>query len=993
MAAQKGETVGWREGSQPPASLEMEMISPRPKSSLGGSLVLSEIDDAIEATHEAERNRRNNTRRSVAAALHASHVLSVMKRKAVARRKESAANELSSKTNGSTTPQRKRMSRQVTQLLSQVNEPGILDSDGEIDAISPTRKREGRKIINADGTEGLLSPDGARQRRGSRERESSDGNNDLDPSLDDGTISHHADDQESHRNHNERSNSESDRAAVESAQRRFAGTNGNSHNNGHPRICGGIAGVSTSPCCARCVFMPGSLALGLWDLFIGTFVLAQLVYAVMVMCYADQCFPTIMLLVSGSVRICINLLDFIFNARIAYIVPLESPAVKAFRTLGARESGSGRRQSLRRKQFANRMQSVNHIDDGMRITSKTRASMRQMAVFEHLSDCADDTVLVTGFRALLDDYVLSQGLAWFSVDLGVALIPAELVFSAVFHPSSEFLEHLDASVRARIVTNQTSDPSAPTTFLFLLLFLPAILKAAKLLTTSRLSDSISHTLSRLRTAGGSAENVLSVLWLFAFLLIFAHTAACFFYLIARYEAFSAHSRTGEQLHSRYSATYSGASDPPSWVHAQGLENEGFLPRFVTALYWSTVTLTSTGYGDVIPVTYLERWYNVIVCLLGALVYATIFGRVTTMFNSMNTMNDLYRKKFTQVNRFMAVYGLPTEMRMRIRKQVKFDWALTSGVNVDDVISELPYSLQVEVRRSILQDSLENMPLMQQIGKEAITALLMFMNVRQCISGTCIIKEGDPATQMFFVKSGRLAVLKDGKKIHTLTDGAIFGEVGLLLGLARTASIVSETRSVYFALAGDAYARIMCMYPRFHELLERRALARLQGAIDSDARAASLVHQIATTTITKTNSLVASELLVDTAFAMAEREGMVLDHKKLGRAVEGEEEEEQEEEEEAEEAGEEEVAREDGEPGDDGGVKGVGTGSVVVEGEEGGVSKRGMNHRNVSANVSQQLLAQMTQLLSKVQRMEDQIDHLMEMDKISSTTERWRAWNV
>ena len=57
-----------------------------------------------------------------------------------------------------------------------------------------------------------------------------------------------------------------------------------------------------------------------------------------------------------------------------------------------------------------------------------------------------------------------------------------------------------------------------------------------------------------------------------------------------------------------------------------------------------------------------------------------------------------------------------------------------------------------------------------------------------------------------------------------------------------------------------------MYPQFHELLELRALARLRGAIHSDTRAASLVHKIATSTITKTNSLVASELLVDTAVA-------------------------------------------------------------------------------------------------------------------------------
>ena len=957
------------------APVSLEITSSGHEPSIGDDVVYSSVNGAIETTRKAERLRRQRTRRSIAAAFHASHVLTMMKRKVSSRRRAASAAATTGNKNADTKSgtdnsatldtsaltrdalstrlsppsrkgsfrRRKRISRQVTQLLSVVSDASIDYRACEIDTISHTSPE-------ANPTKGLFSQDGTQREQElhgmSHIRENDDSDSEYE-SCD------HVDDQESNHSSHKRSQDTPNSAKIKRAQQAFADQTG------------GADVLSTHRCTTRCAFMPGSLALGLWDLFIGTFVLAQLVYAVMVMCFSDQIFPTIMLLVSGSVRVCVNLLDFIFNTRIAYVVPLEPAAIKAFRTLGARESGSERRHSLRRKQFGNGLQPKNQIE-GNRITAKTRASMRQMAVFENLTHNPDDTMIVTNVRALLDDYVLSQGLSWFCIDLVSALLPAELLFSAVFHANSEFLEQLDPSVRARLVTNQTSDPSAPTAFLFFLLFLPAILKAAKLLTTSRLSDSISHTLSRLRTAGGSAENVLSVLWLFAFLLIFAHTAACFFYLIARYEAFSANSRTGEQPLPRYSATNNGEIDPPSWVHAQGLENEGFLPRFVTALYWSTVTLTSTGYGDVIPVTYLERWYNVVVCLLGALVYATIFGRVTTMFNSMNTMNDLYRKKFTQVNRFMAVYGLPNEMRLRIRRQLKFDWTLTSGINVDDVISELPYSLQVEVRRAILQDSLENMPLMQQIGHEAITALLMFMNVRQCISGTCIIKEGDPATQMFFVKSGRLAVLKDGKKIHTLAEGAIFGEVGLLLGLARTASIVSETRSVYFALAGDAYARIMCMYPQFHELLERRALARLQGAIDSDARAASLVHKIATTTITKTNSIVASELLVDKAVAMAERAGVELDHENFGV-----------------------VAPEKLEAG----KELVGEARAEKEMEEQGPLERGPGRNGPDDTVPRQLLAQMTQLLGKVQRMEDQIEHLTEMDRISSTTERWRAWNV
>ena len=719
--------------------------------------------------------------------------------------------------------------------------------------------------------------------------------------------------------------------------------------------CGGIA--------SRLVLLPNSLTLGLWDLFIAAFVLAQFVYAVMITCYSDQCFPTIGILVSGSIRLCINMTDFLVNARIAYFVPVPSSTEQPSEE--ADHSRSLNRKASRRMQFKN---TLVESDRKEKITSKNRASMRQLSIFEQ-SRSTSDSVLITDFGSLLYDYVLSQGVVWFFIDLFVAVMPAELIFTAFFHHDSEYLERMPSNLRAKTVTQQIDDPSAPTTFLFILLLVPCLMKVTKLLVISRLSHSVSHTFSRFRVSGSAAENALSVLWLLVLVVIFAHTSACFFYLIARYETYFAHSGRDMSVES--------SSEHISWLHAQGIENEGFMPRFVSALYWSLVTLTSTGYGDITPVTFLEKGYNILICLLGALVYATIFGRVTTMFNSMNTMNDMYRKKLTQINRFMSVYGLPTELKQRIRKQVKFDWTLTSGLDVDSVISGLPYSMQVEVRRQILQDSLETMPLMQQIGKEAITALLMFMNVQQCISGTCIIKEGDPATQMFFVKRGRLAVLKDGKKIHTLKDGAIFGEVGLLLGLARTASIVAETRSVYFALAGDAYARIMCMHPEFHELLERRALARLQGAIHHDDRAASLVHKIAQTTITKTNNLVASELLIESA--MAKADSMLTASEDEGKGA---------------------VA-------DSVGKAKLNEGPAVISHPAGerSVGERSLSDADVSevpenrlksekADQNIELLCNnLSLLMEKINGMETHLAHLIQMDKVNNTTERWRAWNT
>lgn len=57
-------------------------------------------------------------------------------------------------------------------------------------------------------------------------------------------------------------------------------------------------------------------------------------------------------------------------------------------------------------------------------------------------------------------------------------------------------------------------------------------------------------------------------------------------------------------------------------------------RYIVSMYWTVMTLSSVGYGDVLPRTHLEQGYAILVMVTGCCMFA--FG-VVQIANLLSTM--------------------------------------------------------------------------------------------------------------------------------------------------------------------------------------------------------------------------------------------------------------------------------------------------------------------------------------------------------------------
>ncbi|MDJ0828886.1 MAG: cyclic nucleotide-binding domain-containing protein [Desulfobacterales bacterium] len=114
----------------------------------------------------------------------------------------------------------------------------------------------------------------------------------------------------------------------------------------------------------------------------------------------------------------------------------------------------------------------------------------------------------------------------------------------------------------------------------------------------------------------------------------------------------------------------------------------------------------------------------------------------------------------------------------------------------------------------LKDNIENiqklmsLPPLRNFETKSLRQLLKMSKIREYAHGELIIREGDIDPWLYFLLSGKVRVRKQGVDLFILDNiGDIFGEMRLLDGLDRSASVYAEGKTVCLAVQTSATDRL------------------------------------------------------------------------------------------------------------------------------------------------------------------------------------------
>jgi CRP-like cAMP-binding protein len=138
--------------------------------------------------------------------------------------------------------------------------------------------------------------------------------------------------------------------------------------------------------------------------------------------------------------------------------------------------------------------------------------------------------------------------------------------------------------------------------------------------------------------------------------------------------------------------------------------------------------------------------------------------------------------------------------------------------------------------------LRSLELFAPLTDDETHALAAQLRPAPMATGDIITKQGEPSDSLYILARGDVAIYRDGehrqgrKLLAKLAAPAFFGEMGLLTGQARTATIIAEGEVLCYRLDKHGFEAIIQARPELAEAMSRTVAVR-QAA--NDATLASL----------------------------------------------------------------------------------------------------------------------------------------------------------
>ena len=197
---------------------------------------------------------------------------------------------------------------------------------------------------------------------------------------------------------------------------------------------------------------------------------------------------------------------------------------------------------------------------------------------------------------------------------------------------------------------------------------------------------------------------------------------------------------------------------PNWIYINNLEIQNKFEVYISSLYFICATIFTIGYGDIVSISLYERFFNLILLVVGIMIYSYAVSALSNHVQSIDSKTLDYRNKLEILEEIRINHEkMPQTLFEKISKFLLY--RLYNGKrDTNDIIDNLPLALKNKLIMEMYKDVINNFIFFKNFSNSdfVIRVILAFKPI-QASKNERLVNEGDYLEEIIFVKKGKLSL--------------------------------------------------------------------------------------------------------------------------------------------------------------------------------------------------------------------------------------------
>lgn len=122
------------------------------------------------------------------------------------------------------------------------------------------------------------------------------------------------------------------------------------------------------------------------------------------------------------------------------------------------------------------------------------------------------------------------------------------------------------------------------------------------------------------------------------------------------------------------------------------------------------------------------------------------------------------------------------------------------------------------------DLLRKVPLFDRLNKRQLNEIAKHADAVSMKRGQVLVRQNEVGSEFVFIVEGEVQVKRDDKLVNRLSEGDFFGEISLIDGKPRTATVEAETEGTLMVIHAKSFRHLLDTVPG----LQKKMLVALCG---------------------------------------------------------------------------------------------------------------------------------------------------------------------